>query len=368
MRQPLLAEPARLERVIAVRQARIGRAHRFDQRLHHFGLDPIRQMSSVGNVTETAPTVGDFLVLGEHIGDQRKRSQVLLERLGERLRGCLAHWRARILHEIERGLDRERLRADLETQAGDGLVEQAVPRRIAGHRLLVKELLDAVLELIGLVLADVFDPRPVVRQRPILHGGFELGVVEAIELEREEQEVRGGGGDALLHVGVEFRAGGIDGVAGVEEAGIGREAAEKIVERLVALHRRRELRSRLGSLDERRELALVGLLERQAFGGAAIEVARNLRIIDPGIEIGEVPFRQHAEAAWGTGLGRSLSDSAFCLCGHDRLRRSDDCGTSPETPMEGAWMMDMARDRRGSTGPREIAAAVTGRGSKSRAI
>jgi len=91
----------------------------------------------------------------------------------------------------------------------------------------------------------------------------------------------------------------------VEEAGIGREPAEKIIERFVALHRRRELRSRIGSLDERRELALKGLLERQAFGGAALEVALDLRIIDPGIEVGEIPFRQHAETAWGTGLGRS---------------------------------------------------------------
>jgi hypothetical protein len=47
-------------------------------------------------------------------------------------------------------------------------------------------------------------------------------------------------------------------------------------------------------LGERRELALVGLLERQAFSGGAIEVALHLRIIDPGIEVGEVPFRQHA--------------------------------------------------------------------------
>ena len=231
----------------------------------------------------------------------------------------------------------------------------------------MKELLDTILELIGLVLADVFDPRPVVRQRRILHGGFELGVIEPIELEREEQKMRGCRRDALLHVGVEFRARRIDGVAGVEEAGIGREPAEKIIERFVALHRRRELRSRIGSLDERRELALKGLLERQAFGGAAIEVALDLRIIDPGIEVGEVPFRQHAEAAWGTGLGRSLSDGAFCLCGHDRLRRSDDCGRSLERRWRRAWM-DMARDRRGSTGPREITAAVAARYSKSRAM
>jgi len=79
----------------------------------------------------------------------------------------------------------------------------------------MKELLDAVLELVRLVLADVFDPRPVVRQCLILHSGFELGVVEPIEFERKEEEMRGGSGDALLHVGIEFRASGIDGVPGV---------------------------------------------------------------------------------------------------------------------------------------------------------
>src|SRR5260370_28606532 len=161
VRQLLLAEPARLERGIAMREARIGREYRFDPRLPYFGFDAICQVSSVRNVTETAPTVGDFLVLGENIGDQRKRSQVLLERLGERLRRRLAHCRARIPHEIERRLDRERLRADLAAQAGDGLVKQAVPRRQASPRPLMKELLDAVLELVRLVLADVFDPRPV---------------------------------------------------------------------------------------------------------------------------------------------------------------------------------------------------------------
>ena len=35
----------RLQRVIAVRQARIGLAHRRDQRLHHLALDPVGQMA-----------------------------------------------------------------------------------------------------------------------------------------------------------------------------------------------------------------------------------------------------------------------------------------------------------------------------------
>jgi hypothetical protein len=156
--------------------------------------------------------------------------------------------------------------------------------------------------------------------------------------------MRGGGGDALLHVGVEFRAGRIDGVAGVEEADIRREPPEKIVERLVALHCRSQRRSRVGLLGERRELALEGLLERQAFSGGAIEVALYLRIIDPGVEVGEVPFRQHAEAARGTGFGRSFSNGAFCLCGHNRLRRRTDFETSSVRNAwgPGAWMMDMA--------------------------
>ena len=95
-------------------------------------------MPRVGDVGETAPAVGDLLVLGEDIGDQREGAQVLLEGLGERLRRRLARLLARILHEVERGLDRERLRADLEAQAGDGLVEQPIPGRIGRHRFLVE--------------------------------------------------------------------------------------------------------------------------------------------------------------------------------------------------------------------------------------
>jgi len=154
-----------------------------------------------------------------------------------------------------------------------------------------------------------------------LHGRFELGVVEPIELEREEQEVRRGSGDAFLHVGVEFCARGIDGVAGVEKPGIGRDAAEQIIQRLVALHRVGERRAGLGTLGERRELALVLPLESEAFGSAALEIAFHLRIIEPGVEIGEIPFRQRAETRSGRRFGRSVSGGAFGLCGHNWLRR-----------------------------------------------
>jgi hypothetical protein len=51
----------------------------------------------------------------------------------------------------------------------------------------VEQLLDAVLELIGLFLAHILDPRPVMAERGILHRLFQHGVVDAVELEAEEQ-------------------------------------------------------------------------------------------------------------------------------------------------------------------------------------
>ena len=163
--------------------------------------------------------------LASDVGDQREGAQVVLEGLGERLRGGLARRsRSGPACRLSVGSIASDLLPTLKRRRRDGLVEQPVPGRIGRHRLLVEQLLDAVLELIGLVLADVFEPRPVVPERGILHGRFERGVVEPVELEHEEQEMRGGRRDPLLHVAVEFRAHGIDGVAGMNESGIGDRA------------------------------------------------------------------------------------------------------------------------------------------------
>src|SRR4029078_8823403 len=111
--------------------------------------------------------------------------------------------------------------------------------------------------------------------------------------------MRGGSRDALLHIGVELRAGGIDGVAGMYETGIRNEPAEKIVERLVTLDCRDERRARCSSVGKRRELALVCLFARDAFRIGAIEIALHLRVVDSAIEVGQVPFRQGAKTGGG---------------------------------------------------------------------
>ena len=119
-------------------------------------------MAGSRNVLEAAPAIGNLLVLGERVGDQRKGALVVLEGLRQRLAAALRLSGVAVLQQVQRRLDRELLAADLEAQRRDGLVEQPVPGGIAALGLLVKELLDPVLELIRLVLAQILDPRPVM--------------------------------------------------------------------------------------------------------------------------------------------------------------------------------------------------------------
>ncbi len=76
-----------------------------------------------------------------------------------------------------------------------------------------------------------------MRERRLSRGGVQHGVVEAIEFELEEQQLRRGVDDLVVRVAIKFRAGRIGGVAGVEQAGEGHDAAEQILQRLVARDR-----------------------------------------------------------------------------------------------------------------------------------
>ena len=86
MRELLLFEPAGLQIVIAMRQPRIGRANRADQRIDDLALDAVVEVARIRDILEPAPAVGNFLVLGERVGDQRKGPLIVLEGLCQRLR------------------------------------------------------------------------------------------------------------------------------------------------------------------------------------------------------------------------------------------------------------------------------------------
>ena len=139
-----------------------------------------------------------------------------------------------VLEQVERRLQRHFGAVDLETQRGDGLVEQAVPGGMAGDRLLVEQLLDPVFELERLFAAQVLDPRPVMGQRRLLHRPRQRRIVEPVQFKLEEQQVGRGGGDLVLRVAVKFRPDRIDGVFRIGQPGEGHDFRDQVVDRLIA--------------------------------------------------------------------------------------------------------------------------------------
>ena len=86
---------------------------------------------------------------------------------------------------------------------------------------------DPIFELVRFLLADILDPGPVMAERRIVHCPVEHVIVDPVEFERKEQKVRARRGDLLLDIAIEFRADRVAGIAGMEEAGIGDDAAQK---------------------------------------------------------------------------------------------------------------------------------------------
>ena len=137
------------------------------------------------------------------------------------------------------------------------------------------------------------------------HRRLEHGVVEPVELEREEQQLRGDGGDLLLDVAEEFLPLRVRGVGGVKQARIGHDAAHDVVERLELAHGLRERRAAFAAVEQRHELAGIALLH--GLGGAlgGLEIGLELGRFRPVIEVGQRPFGQAAELRLSPRLGQT---------------------------------------------------------------
>ncbi len=72
------------------------------------------------------------------------------------------------------------------SERGHRLAEQTIPGAASGHRLLVEQLLELVLELIGLLFPQILDPGAVMPKLGMLHRRLKRLVVETIELEWKE--------------------------------------------------------------------------------------------------------------------------------------------------------------------------------------
>ena len=138
------------------------------------------------------------------------------------------------------------------------------------------------------------------------HRRLEYRVVEPVELEREEQQLGGDRRDLLLDVAEEFLPLGVRSVRRVEQAGIGDDAAEHVVQRLELAHGLGEHSATLAAVEQRGKLAGIALLHgvRRPLGG--FKIGLELRRLRSLIKIGEIPFRQIAESCLAACLGGRL--------------------------------------------------------------
>ena len=166
----------------------------------------------------------------------------------------------------------------------------------------MQEFLQLVGELVGLHLADAVEDRAVAGEIGVLgETGIERRIVDAVELEREEDQRSGEVGDPGLHVAEELAAGGIGGVLVVPEAGVAHDPAGNGLDPLVALDRRQQS----GGVEIGQPAFVIGG-EGGAFGFEPVEVAGDLRRVGRGIEVAKVPFGQGAERLGGIGLAGVL--------------------------------------------------------------
>ena len=86
--EPVEAHPAGLEGVVAVGEARVGRADGADQRVDDLVLDLVGEVAGRYRAGVVPPAVLDRLVLGERVGDPGEEPDVLPEHARDRGRGA----------------------------------------------------------------------------------------------------------------------------------------------------------------------------------------------------------------------------------------------------------------------------------------
>ena len=107
---------------------------------------------------------------------------------------------------MQRGLQRQRLAIDGKAQTRHGLVKQPVEGTRRRLRLFEEQLFQLVVELIGLFHQQIVDPRLVVRQRLGLELLSQRYIIDAVQFQFEEQQLRRYFGELGIDVTIEFGA------------------------------------------------------------------------------------------------------------------------------------------------------------------
>jgi hypothetical protein len=319
----LHAEPSGLHGVIAVRQARIGGLDGCRQRIDHRTLDTVGQMPAVGDIGKSAPFVGNVLVLGERIGDQREDADIVLEHLADRFGGGAAQIGRRLLQFVERFFERDVPAGKRNAQAGDRFVEQTVPGRSAGLGFFEEQLFELLVELERLFEPEIINPGAIAQRRGvILVAGLDRLVGDEIEFQPEKQQMPGHIGNARADIGEEFAIGGIGHVAVIGQARIGADAADQIFERFKADDGGAETVS-TGFQRGVGKLALPAIFKRSGLVFGLFHVSKEVHAIGGGVKIAEIPLGQIAQLCGGATFdhGRFLHGKACATHVRHQLHR-----------------------------------------------
>ena len=198
---------------------------------------------------------------------------------------------------VERLLQGEPAVAEREAQRGQRLVEQPRPGRRARHVAVEQQALHVLGKLVGAEGPALLQPGAVAGEAPaLLQPAREKVVVDLVELELEEDRVRGNLREALLDGLVE--APGLRGrhVARAQQARIAEQPRQALMEPLIGLDRVRQLPA-----VEFREPALPALLYGAGLGMGGLEVAGGIGTVGRAVEVGQVPDRQRGALALGIG-------------------------------------------------------------------
>src|SRR5262249_28489616 len=137
----------------------------------------------------------------------------------------------------------------------------------------------------------------IVAEIRILHRGLELGIVDAVKLEREKEKMQRCRRNPLLDVAIELGADRIGRIAGIDKRRVRDQAPESVVDCFKALNGGSKGAPGTLAFCQFRQAPLEVLLEGRAVGVRSIQVALELRAIEARIKVAQVPLRQRAELA-----------------------------------------------------------------------
>ncbi len=160
----------------------------------------------------------------------------------------------------------------------------------------MEKLLHPVFQLVGLFLAQVVDPRPVMRQRRrSRHRLVESRFAETVELQFEEHQSGGDGGQLLRHVAIKLLPLRIGRIADVIQHHEGTDAPEQVRQAFIVLDDASQGIAALAAVQQAVELALIAAGKRGRFLAGPFKVSLERRAVRPCVQVVEIPFRQIAK-------------------------------------------------------------------------